>query len=225
MVRKKKQFCINGHDTFVTGRDKQGKCKLCKKEWARLDYLKRKEYIDTKCKEYYGNHREELLDYQKEYANLHKEKISLRTKKYQKKHKEEIKVKKHKYYLENKIELDTKNRQWAIDNSERKKEADTQWRKDHPNRVKENNLRGKIKRKSRIVKFGQRGIKTFYRKKNSGMEIDHIIPLQGELVSGLHVRWNLQYLTPKENSKKSNKINLLEASIWYGNMLEEIGIK
>ena len=36
-------------------------------------------------------------------------------------------------------------------------------------------------------------------------EVDHVIPLQGELVSGLHHEDNLQILTKKQNCSKHNK--------------------
>lgn len=49
-------------------------------------------------------------------------------------------------------------------------------------------------------------IKDIYAKCPQGYHVDHVIPLNHELVCGLHVSWNLQYLTAEKNIAKGNKL-------------------
>lgn len=55
------------------------------------------------------------------------------------------------------------------------------------------------------IKVWYKRAKTLEQFTGQKWEVDHIVPMNGKNVSGLHVPWNLQLLTKKQNRDKSNK--------------------
>jgi hypothetical protein len=203
----KKQFCPKGHNTFVVGRSNTGRCRKCTNDYNKEYQDKNAEIISTKKKK----HREEHPEVQLAYIAANKEKIAAKDKKYREGHKEEIKARKKKYNEEHMPEVLARNRAWNAA---------------HPEKVRTIHGNKRAKRKLRVVAWTDwDNIELIYKNRPKNNAVDHIIPLCGELVFGLHVSWNLQYLTKSENSKKWKNINLTEASEWYGNILKEAGLK
>ena len=85
--------------------------------------------------------------------------------------------------------------------------ASVAWKKKHPDRCNAANTKYNVDKLNRIPSWVDHDkIKEVYEQASlEGKSVDHIVPLRGKYVSGLHVHYNLQLLTKSENSSKGNK--------------------
>jgi hypothetical protein len=109
------------------------------------------------------------------------------------------------------------NTQWQQQNKDKKLHNHKKWRQSNPNKVSSYTaLRRAVKLQATpkwLKEEHYKQIESFYwlaklqcELTDSKYEVDHIVPLKGKTVCGLHVPWNLQILTERENRFKSNRI-------------------
>ena len=139
-----------------------------------------------------------------------------------------------KRYVEKKEKIRTQIEEYRLKNKEKIEQAQTIWKAKNPEKVKlyakrvKQNNKGKVNfhtAKRRYAKLQRTPhwlteddhwmIKEAYdlsalRTKMFGFSwhVDHVIPLQGEKVSGLHVPINLQVIPGTDNDVKGNKFEV-----------------
>jgi hypothetical protein len=108
---------------------------------------------------------------------------------------------------ENRDKVNQAERERRAANADRQRELRSQWNKENKDYWRYKNAERRARKLQATPKWADLdAIKKFYAACPDGYHVDHIIPLRGETVSGLHVLENLQYLPAAENQKKSNKL-------------------
>lgn len=135
---------------------------------------------------------------------------------YYKKNREFLLSKNKKWREENKELYREIRRKWVEENVDRLLAAKKKWNQENVDKVK----RYSANRRAALInrtpgwltpedfqKIDFTYLCAYVYSQESGVahHVDHILPLQGKYVSGLHVPSNLQVLTGEENLKKSNK--------------------
>lgn len=215
---------------IVNGKKECGQCH----EFKTLDNFSRsRNHCSSYCKKcvnengkiYYSlpENKQRMQEYSQKYANIpeNKKRIKKRLKEWQNKNKD----KSHKY-----------SKKWNDTHKTKRTEIVNFWKSRNPDKVKSYNKKsgakwaannkGKrnaidMRRKAGLIQRTPKWadldkIREFYVEaerltKETGIphEVDHIIPLQGKNISGLHVHNNLQILTKSKNRSKKNNYDVV----------------
>lgn len=120
------------------------------------------------------------------------------------------------YYLKNKDSYYERCKKWGKENPEQQRAL---WRKYYQTehgrkRHAFQQAKRRAKQLNATPKWADMAeIKKIYENCPPGYHVDHIIPLNHQLLCGLHVPWNLQYLPAVENIRKNNKVEGLDVRI------------
>jgi hypothetical protein len=204
--------------------------KIYMKEWRK----KNKEKIIAYEKKYQEENKVAIAEMKRIYNAKNKEVIAEKKKIYHEKNKEII-AKKHKefhlknrdklnqraldYYNKNRDMLLARQADWREKNRDLSRQAAKNWQKNNKPKV----LASMSKRRSakinrtpswltaeQLLRIESLYAESIKRRQETGLDwhVDHIIPLQGKLVSGLHVPENMQIILAQDNVRKGNRYQL-----------------
>jgi len=174
-------------------------CKSCRSKKSKKHYQENRDVDIERVKKYYRENRDVILEKNRKQYQENRDVFLERSRKYRQENRNVLLERSRKYRQENQDVA----KAWSKANPElvsayaasrraRKKQAQPPWlTEEHINQIKV-----KYKNSKRM-------------KKLTGIlhHVDHIVPLSGENVCGLHVPWNLQVIPAKHNLEKNNRFD------------------
>jgi hypothetical protein len=153
-----------------------------------------------------------LSRYQKQIYQKHKEKVKESVKAYREKNKEKIK----EYKMQNREKHNEYCREWHKANAEKRQAYSREYHKNNPDKKRHNQAKRRAAHIQRTPCWLTDDDKVLIQRKYTLAQkktettgemwvVDHILPLRGEFVSGLHVPSNLRVIKATTNARKYNK--------------------
>lgn len=206
-------------------------CRNCFKSYSKTYFNNNSLIIKEKQKNYRENNKEKLALYKhyyylnnieniKNYRLVNKDRINYIQKEYRLRNYDKISLYmkvylkeysiKYKDYISKQNKLYYKNNQINIRLSQKIYKQKNQWKFNAINAARRAVIG--LRTPTWLTTAHKRQIELLYKKAKSlklktgiNYHVDHIIPLMNKEVCGLHVPWNLQVITAKENLEKGNK--------------------
>lgn len=176
-----------------------GYCIPCNKAYQREWYVANADAVKARSIQWSAANKEQKRKTDRAYRAANKEAVNAKSKAWVEKNIEKRRDIWRRSYQKNKSEADRRSKAWIVNN---------------PIRVRERSRRLKLAREqASVVWANPAAVLDIYRRaaevtKSTGIphEVDHIIPICGRNVCGLHWEGNLQILPMQENRRKSNKV-------------------
>lgn len=170
----------------------------------------------AKTRDWRAANKEHVAAYQQAYREANKDRERAAAQAYRSTHKEQVSATKRSWQAANKEHRAEQLRAWKAENKERVAASERTWRKENQGAKRALIARRRAATLARTPAWAdQKAIKAIYAEaarltRESGIEhhVDHVIPLQGQFVSGLHVETNLQILTATANHQKFNRFDI-----------------
>lgn len=147
-------------------------------------------------------------DYEKKWSAANKEYIASKSALYRERHAEKVKAVRLMRYDLDPARYVARARRWEKNNPEQhrairnaiaaryraaKRNASLPWLSEE--------------QKQQILAFYDEAVECA-RRTGIKHDVDHIVPLRGKTVSGLHVPWNLRVIPARENQSKGNRLTI-----------------
>ena len=166
-------------------------------EQQRIYRKQNHEIVSLSNKLYRDANKESIKAWHKQHRQLNKELITFKKKEYRKSNKEKIAMQRKRLYDTNKEIMVARS---------------VKWQKDNAARVNAKNAFRKARKliatpswASQQAINGMYELAAIFNRTGINLHVDHMVPLQSELVCGLHCEANLQLLLASDNTSKGNR--------------------